>query len=434
MNKCRISKAFLTDLKQGLKGKIKNLKVRNFLDKWQLEAKGNKLYHWGREVVSQEDVEKILKFEAEQNGMPLSRDGAFEYLKKKYVGFKKRAVGARLKRVEQLQMIHRRPFKNTRAARHVKEGNTNFFMGKSRLGRYNLGIDLFQMPKPQWSYYSYFFVAVLQRNGYCWIIPMKNKKAKTALSCLKKVFQDCKKRFGSIPTGITSDNGGEFMAEMDEFLQSKGIERKIVRLCAWVEKKNSTAFRIFGVLRNIHGFKKSLELTKLKVNNIKNRVTRKAPVDWTKEDFDKPAKRYNRKLKHIPKLRKQPDFELEDRVRTLMKQAMGKEPFYKSYEGLRSKHHQMWSSKIFTITAKRKKDFGFIYKVNNKWRPPYELQLIPDGLVTLEKSKRPPAKKRIRRRAPDQPALRQNVPPLEVSSLKLRRSKRIRRAPVRYAF
>lgn len=432
MNRCRISKAFLADLKTGLQGKIKNKKTEQFLQKWQLTLKQGKLYHWGKEVVPYEDVEKKLKYEAEHNGMPLSRDGAFAYLQKKYIGFKKRKIGSWLKRVQQLQMIHKRPHKNTRTNQYAKEGSQNFFMSSKRLGRYNLGIDLFEVPKPQWSHYSYFFVAVLQRNGYCWLIPMKNKKAQTALTCLKEVFRDCKKRFGSEPTGITSDNGSEFKSVVDKFLASKGVERKIVRLCGWVEKKNSTMGRIFGVLRTIHGFKKSLELTLLKVNNIRSRITKKAPVDWTVEDWKKPARRYNRKLKYQPKVRKQPIFEVGQRVRTLQKQALGKQPFYKSYEGLRSNKHKMWSQTIFTITKRKKRGHSHVYLVNNSWRPTFELQPISGSLVILEGPPVQPSKPQVQKVHLHQvqrvkPPVRRNLSPPR------RRSTRIRGlAPVRY--
>ena len=89
----------MTDIIQGVKGKPRNRKVRDFIEKWPLKVERNKLFHNGKQVIAYEDTEKILKREAEQNGMPLSRDGAFEYLKGKYVGFKKRRIGTWLKRI-----------------------------------------------------------------------------------------------------------------------------------------------------------------------------------------------------------------------------------------------------------------------------------------------------------------------------------------------
>ena len=251
---------------------------------------------------------------------------------------------------------------------------------------------------------------------------MSNKRADTAKAQLIKVFADCKSRFGSIPTGCTADFGKEFLGSFSKYLESKGITLRNVRLCPWVEKKNSTAFRIFGVLIDIHGFKKTLRLTLEKVNNIRNRITGKAPVDWTAQDFAKSAKRNNKKLKMQPKLRKQPVYEIGDRVRTMQKQMLGKEPFYKSYEGLRSKKHQMWSVKIFTISAKKRKGHGFVYYVNGTWRPPYELQLILGDPIILESHKvvlpSVPKVKKVQKYQP---------PPYNPQT---RRSSRIRQKPV----
>ena len=393
MNKTRISQKFLRDLIDGTKNGGKNRKTRDFLAKWNPTVRQNKLYYQKKLIVPYEDVPKVLKREAEDNGMPLSRDGAYHYLAKKYIGFKKTHIMKWLKSVEQLQMIHKKPYINTRANKNDREGTSNFFMAKD--GRLNLGVDLFQMPKPQWSSYSFFFVAVLQRSGFTWILPMKNKKAVTALVQLKIVFKDCKSRFGAHPTGVTSDDGKEFLGAFDTYLRQKGIERRILsdrgRMCWWVEKKNSTFARIFATMRSIYGFEKALKLTRLKVNNIRNRITRKAPVDWKPEDFTKRTKRYNRKLKHIPTKKKQPRYKEGQKVRHLMRRAMGKVAFYKSYEGMRSDKHQMWSKTIYKIMDVKRLGHYLHYRVNGDWRRANELQLIERPVVRLVGHIRAPA-------------------------------------------
>ena len=77
INRTRISQQYLSDLIQGVKGKPRNRKVRDFLKKWSPTVKQNKLYVDGKQVVPYEDVDAVLKREAEDNGMPLSRDGAY---------------------------------------------------------------------------------------------------------------------------------------------------------------------------------------------------------------------------------------------------------------------------------------------------------------------------------------------------------------------
>ena len=100
MNKCRIAQEFFDLLHAGIKtGKPKNRKVRLFLEKWGPIAKGGSLFYDGKEIIPYERTE-IMKREAESNGMPLSRDGAFKYLQKLYIGFKKRRVMEFLKSVE----------------------------------------------------------------------------------------------------------------------------------------------------------------------------------------------------------------------------------------------------------------------------------------------------------------------------------------------
>lgn len=427
MNKCRISSTFLRDIIQGVKGKPRNRKIRDFLERWNPTVHQNKLYHDGRLVVPYEDVPKVLKREAEENGMPLSRDGAYHYLRKKFIGFKKTHIMEWLKSVEQLQMIHKKPYVNSRPKKQDREGTVNHFMkGGNRL---NLGVDLFFIPK-EWSSYKYFFVAVLQRSGFTWIFPQSSKAAVRSLTNLRKVFSDCKKRFGQEPTGVSTDDGNEFKSVFDAYLRRKQIERRILsdrgKMCWWVEKRNSTFARIFAPMRQIHGFKKSLALTLEKVNNIRSRITRKAPVDWTPEDFTKHTRRYNRKIPKVPKRRKQPVYSTGQKVRHLMKAAMGKTAFYKSYEGMRSKKHQIWSKTIYEITGSKKLGHYLHYRVNNEWRPPYELQLIEHKVIRLEPPKEEVSTKRKKAKPKPKPK------PKPVVAQVLRRSTRIRKKPKRF--
>ena len=428
MNRCKITRSFMTDIIQGIKTKPRNQKVRKFIAKWPLKVERNKLYHDGKQVIAYEDTEKILKREAEQNGMPLSRDGAFEYLKRKYIGFKKRRIGTWLKRIEQLQLLHKRPHYEHRVYKQNREGTKNYLMRDNKL---NLGVDLFDIPR-QWSSYRYFFVAVLQRSGYTWAFPLKSKKATATVTQLKKVFADCKRKFGAV-TGVASDDGTEFKGAFDQWLKTKKIKRKVLTgrltMTWWVEKKNSTFARIFAVMLEIHGFKKALELTLEKVNNIRSRVTRKAPADWKPADFTKSTKRYNRKIPEKVKRRKQPVYKVGARVRYLLKAAQGKSKFYKSYEGMRSDKHAMWSKRIFLVKAVKKLGHRLMYKVNDIYRYSHELQLIEGDVLQLEPPRQPDAKPPPKKSPKPKP--RPRAPP---SPQPLRRSTRIRNKPKRWGF
>lgn len=445
MNRCRISRKFLSDLVSGIRTKPKNRKVRLFLKKWPLELRQGKVYYKNRKIIPLEDTQKLMKREATQNGMPLSRDGAYHYLKRKYVGFKKRNINQWLKTIEQLQLIHKRPHTENRTNRADREGTKNYFMKGNRL---NLGVDLFAMPKPQWSKWPFFFVAVLQRNSYTWAIPLPNKEAKSCLSKLKTVFKECKQMFGQEPTGVTTDDGGEFKAEFDAWLAKKRIKRRVTtgamgrgQMTWWVEKRNSTFGRIFAVMITLHGFNKALKLTLEKLNNIVSRKTRKAPADWKPEDFTKSQKRYNRKIPRRAKQRKQPVYEVDTRVRYMLKAAQEKEKFYKSYEGMRSDKHAMWSKRVWRITERKKSGHEFMYKVNAIWRWPFELQQIEGTVIRLVADSAPLAKKAPPLPKPRARAVRKQrgvqdhrraiafePPPV------LRRSSRVRKKPARYGF
>ena len=447
MNKCRIHRPFLRRV-HGLIGdrNPKDTKLNRrallFIKKWELTKRGPKVIHAQRQVIPQEDTEAILKQEAMTGGMPLSRDGAFAYLKRKYVGFKQKKILSWLKRVESLQLVKRRTEVARSKPARGREGAVNWRMSNFNEGRFNLGVDLFDIPKV-WSKYPFFFVAVLQKTGYTWAIPIKKKDAGKTLVALKTVFKDCKARFGSEPTGVTSDNGGEFKnGKWTAWLAGRCKQKFEKKLCSWVEKKNSLLGRTFAVMLNVHrpegkktgGFEKALALTLEKINNIVSRKTRKAPIDWTPEDFEKRLPRYNRKIKAVPKRRVHKPFPIDARVRQMLKAAVDKGGFYKSYEGMRSKKHSMWSHDIYLVTKKKSygAGFGYRYKINNPndddWIPQRELQLIPDAkLVKLKMPAKPKAPKARRN---DQLRSKEISEPV----FQPRRSSRVRKAPARFGF
>lgn len=479
MNKCRIHRPFLHRVRELIGDKNPkdtklNRKALLFIKKWELTKKNGKVYHAGRVVVAQEDTEAILKQEAMHGGMPLSRDGAYSYLNRSYVGFKKQKILAWLGRIESIQLNKRRTEVARSKPARSREGATNWRMANFNEGRMNLGVDLFQNPK-EWTGFAFFFVAVLQKTGYTWVLPIHKKEMGPSLGALKTVFADCKKLFGSIPSGVTSDKGPEFKNHMwAEWLESQGVKQKFEKkLCSWVEKKNSQFGRAFAVLLHIHrptgnkkgGFEIALRLAIEKLNNTVSRKTRKAAVDWKPEDFLKRTKRYNRKIKSEPKRKVHRSFSLKDRVRLMQKQAIDKGGFYKSYEGTRSKFHRMWSTEIYVVTKKKSKGkgFGFEYKIDDEdqdWIPQRELQLLPEGRLihlTIPKKKRkkkkaaapqigaPPALRRSKRlmAKANRGALGGLGPiqrPKWAKAIKarsvpgLRRSTRVRKAPARFGY
>ena len=466
MNRCRISRAFLSRVHDLIGDKSPkdtklNRKALLFIKKWDLTKRKGFVYHAGRQVVPKENIEAILKKEAMYGGMPLSRDGAYSYLNRSYVGFKKAKIMNWLSRIESIQLNKRRTEVARSKPARGREGATNWRMSQTNEGRMNLGVDLFQIPR-EWTNYKFFFVAVLQKTGYTWVVPIKKKEMGPSLTALKGIFKECTELFGK-PTAITSDKGPEFKNKVwTAWLKEQNVKQKFEKkLCSWVEKKNSQFGRAFAVLLNIHrpagqksgGYEIALKLAVEKLNNTVSRKTRRAAVDWKPEDFLKRTKRYNRKIKAVPKRKVHRAFSLEDRVRLMQKQAVDKGGFYKSYEGTRSKFHRMWSTEIYLVTKKKSRGpgFGYEYKINDEdqdWIPQRELQLLPEGrLVHLQlpkpirKKKKPAAPVRARRGMPSKlganQRLKRGFPP-RAKSVKglvppaLRRSTRVRRKPDRY--
>ena len=432
MNKCRISTQFLSRVKKHLKGSPENRRVRDWVAKWKPEARQGKVFYKGKQVVPLEATEAMLKTAAESKGMPLSRDGAFEWLKERYWGFKQRRVNAWLKSVEQLQLIRRKPHSKTRINSQNREGVRNWRLAPKLDGPWTLGVDLFDIPK-EWSAYKFFMVSVLQKTGFVWLHPLKGKFAKYTTTKLRQVFADCKKRFGGEPGAVYVDDGNEFKGDFKKFVESKGAYRKPIKLVSWVEKKNSTFARTFAVMRSMYGFKKALELTLEKVNGTQNRVTRRAPAAWTPEDFLKKTKRHNKKMKINPKRLKPVTYEPGTRVRHALRATLGKTAFYKSYEGMRSRKHAMWSKRVFTIEQRRKVSGRWKYRVNDQWWFGNELIDVPTSLVKLSPAATPAPKPSGNRKKPR----KERAPKPEVASNPapvLRRSTRIRKKPVRYGF
>ena len=100
----------------------------------------------------------------------------------------------------------------------------------------------------------------------------------------------------------------------------------------------------------MHGFRKALALNLEKIRNIKNRVTKKAPADWTKQDNEKrlPPARMLKKGKRMP--RQTIVFELKDSVRHLLKAADQINAFYKSYRSLEGTNkHANWSKQVYKV-------------------------------------------------------------------------------------
>jgi hypothetical protein len=138
-------------------------------------------------------------------------------------------------------------------------------------------------------------------------------------------------------------------------------------------------------------------------------------------------------MRIYPKRLKPVKFYVKDRVRHMLRATLGKTTFYKSYEGMRSDKHAMWSKTRYRIAQKRKIAGRIKYMVNGTWWLPSQLLLCEDSLVVLKGAKRvrPERKKKPPRPNPLGPGrkavVRKPVAPKPPPAT--RRSSRLSRKP-----
>ena len=142
----------------------------------------------------------------------------------------------------------------------------------------------------------------------------------------------------------------------------------------------------------MHDFREALALSLEKLNNIRSRITGKAPVDWTKFDNVKRRKPSRKLKKGYRKARGEIIFKVGDKVRHLLKAAEQLNKFYKSYRSLEeTAKHSNWSKTVYVIQKKRTGAGISSYFLNGKWYKGYQLQKV-DGVLKLNPQEARPEK------------------------------------------
>ncbi len=395
MNRCKISVEFYQNLVSHMKLGDGLRKERLWVNKWKPTLARGMLFYKGKHIIPKEAVTEIMKKEITKNGAPMtSRDSLFKYLLNKYWGITKSDCDKYLKSLEYYQLSKVRPHQNTRINKEYKEGATAALL-RGRYGKtMNVGVDLFFIPQKTEHFsgwgtrYKYLYVAVVQTCNYVFAYGMVNKTANTAKKQAEKLWRDCFKVFGKYPSGIVCDAGTEFQAEHKEFIEEqKGIVMRVSDKATFVERRISILARNIGILRDHfgYGFDESLRLGLEKANNTYCRKIKKQPSQITGKDVI-GLKHYHKKLTYQPKIKKQPVFKMRDRVRHLTKYSTDvNQKFFKSYTSGRDKHTAIWSKTVYTVIGSKKKNRMHQYMLsNNKWYYPYEMQLVPYGVLKLD--------------------------------------------------
>jgi len=442
MNRCKITQDLLTKVRNFKKTGMGDEQTRRWVKRWNPVVYKQIVLHDKKMLVPVEMVDKFLE-KFVQEGMPLGRDSAYKWLEKRYWGFKKRKVHDFISSLESVQLLKKRPHKNTRRnLTHVREGVSQVILSKKYGGSATVGIDLAQLPqqtenypKKAWTKYKYLYVAVAFKTGYLWAYPMTSKTAVSARTVARKLAADFKKQYGVPIKTIVADAGSEFKGVHATFWKSKkvklisagdGQEHKVFEneggKVWWVENKISALMRHIALLREGmgYGWQYALREAKEKVNNTYSRKIKMAPTDVTPALFAKKIKHTNLRLPLNPVARKQPVFEVEDRVRYLTKNARDVNAvLWKSYNAFRDPKTHVWSKRVFRVTAKRRRGRTHQYLVNRMWFFPFELQLVKGPVRKISK----PVKQRttVKSKRPFKD------PTAEISKVNIRRGKRIRK-------
>ena len=452
INRWKIDRPFYNELLSGLRGKTVSERATRFLKKFpKLTRKKDKIFLGSKQLLSTDMLDQVLNDALIAGDCPMSCEGCWYHLRDKYVGSLTRGKVTRwIQSLESWQLERTRP-PNPDVTKgdykHRREGITRFQLSRKNNGSWNaLGMDLMYISK-HWSKFLYFLCVVHLRSGYCWFVPLTNRKAKTLITPVEQILEDVKKRFGAPCKLVVTDPGAEFQGDFAEFLSSNKIRLDNEHKAYHCEKKIQQFGRTFSQLLGTKkvGFNKALILSVNKLNNTLSRVTGLKPIQvghHTK--VKKPRKLRKGKRERRPVQ----EFLVGQRVRFLKKNAEITNVFYKSY-GSSSKlpKHENWSTGIHNITE-RKVIFGQPrYRLageTTKWRKPWELQLVkPKILRTLSKPKKEPVlsktdRQKLQKLKNETPTVRQDKHMKEIESdlgdyWKLPVSGRRRRKRVNYS-
>ncbi len=379
MNKYKFTDKFVADLLGAKNGKKTTKKAAEFLRKFpSLQKQGEKLFYDGKQIISETELPKVLEKELTARGCPMAVESAFNYCFKKYIGMTRAKIKKFINSLESVQLMKRRPVNpEVRKGGYSRnaEGATRFLLDNPFLGDKNhCSTDLMQLAK-HWTKFRYIIVVVHVRSGMAYFEPLLNKKPQSVLTKFKKIQKLIEDRFGKIKL-LTSDQGGEFLSVFRKYLLQNRIKHFNQYKAYTSEKKISQFGRYLGELLSIKvPWETALALASEKVNNVKSRITGKTPMEFKRNDDLKAPRSLNQ---HKRKLQKIPVFQKNQKCRYLRKPADTLNPFYKSYwtGDNRTRKYQNWTKRLHVIKDVKQVAGLKVYKVDGKYRKPWELQIV----------------------------------------------------------
>ena len=391
VNRYNFSQKIVTQAINFLKGtgKIKP----NFLNKFDGIVKKRRLFLNNKLVVPKEKIDNYLRSRIYNARTPLTRDGAFYAIFKDAVGVSRAAIDRFLKKQRIIRETDNQQSTSKRVSRKVhKKGHLHYDLIEIKfkdlpfipedLPEEKAEKDKTEEEKaegeedPVHKGYIFSMVDALTSLSFFKFHPFKTHKyvtpiAKQAFEFFSKMLKMPMNKFIAF-----SDSGKEFnWKQYNEW----GVKTRQLRRSSIVENKNSHLQR---VLYKLAKMKKTKNLSKLikdaqkVVNRTQSSLTKKSPLENTKEMTTNLTEKYNKKrgkgsgIKiHRRVLVPKKDFV---RIQLLFNKDKA---FYKAYHG------KMWSKITYRVQAKR----GNTYKVNKKFRHRDELRLTENYDIESER-------------------------------------------------
>lgn len=306
------------------------------------------------EVVPEEDIETVL--ENIYKNPKLGYSGGqklWTYVWQHYLGITSRDVREFLKKYETHQLhqgIHAahvtKPIIVSRPGRHWQMDLANLWEYR----HHNKGM-------------TYLLVVIDVNSKYIFAEPVKRKFPENVLPALKNIIKEIEQLGLDKPALIQSDNGGEFLGVVDDYLKQQGIKHILStshnpRSQAVVERSNGTLKRMIGRWMTDNATRRWTDVLPDIIENYNNSyhsTIRMTPKQALLGDEKTERKVYGRLKKAANKLERrlktQPQLKIGDYVRlSLVKEDHNERKLYQS--GFRKTGSVVnWSKEIFKVVG-----------------------------------------------------------------------------------
>ena len=319
-------------------------------------------------IIPEENQTKYLRglLLKEDSDVPLARDSGYHILHQRTMGISRRTWAAFLSKQSTLQRTQNIPVERRKGGVKLHE-------------RGHLECDLIEGKRKDvhatFLTDDWYWLSVVDRlTGYFLVKHQKNKFAKTTSLNMSAILDEMVRKLGKPIQTMSSDKGGEFLAETTKMLKRRKIKQKFVDRGNRIEQCNQVFQRNFYRLYKLRrGSFKSLQKQALAlVNNTRNKYTHKTPNEALLVPDKDLASPYNNAREQSSDKYNALEIIKGDRVRHLINiRKRLKGIAYKAYRGTH------WSATIHKIIDKKRIGTAYKYLVGGSWYDRDSLLLVP---------------------------------------------------------